>query len=36
VLESIITQFETKPLGEVPLKGKRAPMPIFELSARKE
>ncbi len=36
VLESIITQFETKPLGEVPLKGKRAPMPIFELGARKE
>jgi class 3 adenylate cyclase len=31
VLETIISRFDTKPLGEVSLKGKRAAIPIFEL-----
>lgn len=36
VLERLIGNFETKPLGEVSLKGKRAAIPIFELSRPKE
>ena len=36
VLETIISRFDTKPLGEVSLKGKRAAIPIFELLAARD